>query len=66
MSSADGWIVHRHQLGLARAAIEQEQMVFPAHDGDELVHDAAGHAGEFMLGLLAKQRFFHGINRSCR
>ena len=30
--------------------------------GNELVHDAAGHAGEFVLGLLAQQRLFDRIN----
>ena len=58
----DRRIVHRHQFRLARAAIEQEQMIFAAHDGNELVHDAAGHAGEFMFGLLAEQRLFNRIN----
>ena len=32
----------------------------PMH-GNELVHDAARHAGEFVLGLLAEQRLFHRI-----
>ena len=61
MSSGNGRVVHRHQFGLARAAIEQQQMIFPAHHGNKLVHDAARHAGEFMFGLLAQQGLFDGI-----
>ena len=38
-----------------RPAVEQHQVVGPAHDRRELVHDAAGHAGELMLGPLAQQ-----------
>ena len=37
-------------------------MVLAAHDGNELVHDAAGHPGEFVLRLLAEERFFNRVN----
>ncbi len=57
----NGRIAHRHQLGFPRAAVEQQHLVFPAHDGNELVHDAARHSGIFVLGLLAKQRLFNRI-----
>jgi len=57
----DRWIIHRYEFGLARAAVEQQQMIFPAHYRNELVHDATRHAGEFVFGLLAKQRLFDGI-----
>ncbi len=36
-------------------------MVFPAHDGNELVHDAARHPGIVVFGLLAEQRFLNRI-----
>ena len=52
----DGRIVHGHKLGLAGAAIEEQEMIFAAHDGNELIHDAAGDTGKFVLGLLAEQR----------
>ena len=58
----DGRIAHGHQFRLARAAIEQQQMVFAAHDGNELVHDAAGDAGKFVLGFLAEQRLFDRVH----
>ena len=37
-------------------------MVRPSHDGNKLVHDAAGNTGEIVFSLLAEQRFFDGIN----
>jgi len=58
----DGGVVHGHKLGFARAAIQQQEMVFAPHDGNKLVHDAAGNTGKFMLGFLAQQRFFNGIH----
>ncbi len=57
----DRRIIHGDKIGLARPAIEQQQMIFPAHHGNKLVHDAAGHAGEFVFGLLAEQRLLDGI-----
>ena len=57
----DGGIGHRHQFRLPRTAIEEQDAVFLAQDGNELVHDAARHAGEFVLGLLAQQRLFDRI-----
>ena len=38
-------IAHRHQFGLARAAVEQEKLTFAAKYGNELIHDAAGNTG---------------------
>jgi hypothetical protein len=58
----DRRIAHRHELGFPRAAIEQQEMVFAPHDGNELVHDAARNTGKFMLGLLTQQRLFNGIH----
>ena len=57
----DGRVIHGHEFGFARTAIEQQKMIFAPHDGNELVHDAAGNPGKFVLGLLAKQRLFNGI-----
>ena len=57
----DGGIGHRHQFRFPRAAIEEQDTVFLTQDGNELVHDAARHAGVFVLGLLTKQHLFHRI-----
>ena len=49
-----------------RAAIEQHEMIGPAHHRCKLVHDAARHAGEFVLGFLAEQSLFDGFKRRAR
>jgi hypothetical protein len=51
----NGRIAHRHQFRFAGTAVKQKQMPFAAHDGNELVHDAARHAGKFVFGLLAQE-----------
>ena len=40
---------------LISQAVDEESMLVLAHDGDKLVHDAAGHAGIAVLSLLAQQ-----------
>ena len=40
---------------LISQAVNEESMLVLAHDRDKLVHDAAGHAGIAVLGLLAQQ-----------
>ena len=52
--------------GLARTAIQQQQVVLLAHHGDELVHDAARHPGVVVLGLLAEQRLVHRVELLAR
>ena len=47
---------HRHQLALVRAAVDQQQIALHRARRDELVHDAARHAGEGVLRRLAQQR----------
>ena len=48
--------VDRHQPPLQAAAVDQQRMSGRAVAGDELVHDAAAHADELVLGLLAGER----------
>ena len=61
MSTAtDGSLIGTSSVLRERQSSKQD-MVFPAHDGNELVHDAARHSGKFVLGLLAKQRLFDRI-----
>ena len=48
--------VDRHQPPLKAAAIDQKRVAGRAVAGDELVHDAAAHADEFVLGALAGER----------
>ena len=66
MSSALEGSVIGTNSGLPGTAVEQQQMVLLAHHGDELVHDAAGHAGVVVLGLLAEQRFVHRVELLAR
>ena len=40
-------------------------MAFTSEGGNELVHDAAGDSGKFVLGLLREKRLFDGINLFC-
>ena len=48
--------VDRHEPPVEAAAIEEKRVAGRAVTGDELVHDAAAHADEFVLGPLAGQR----------
>ena len=40
-------------------------MALASEGGNELVHDAAGDSGEFMLGLLREKSLLDGINLFC-
>lgn len=46
-------VLQRHQPRLEGPAVDEQRVALLAHDGDELVHDAARHAGELVLRLLA-------------
>ena len=48
--------VDRRQAEFEAAAVEQQGAVGGAVAGGELVHDAAAHADEFVLGALAAER----------
>ena len=56
-------VVHRHQLALVRATVDQQQTALHRARGDELVHHAARHAGEVVLRRLAQQRAVLGRKR---
>ena len=49
---------------LQRAAVEQQRVPGLAEAGHELVHDAAAHADEIVLGLAARQRASSSADRS--
>lgn len=49
-------------LGLFGAAVDEDGVVLFGEDGSELVHDAAGNAGEFLFGLLAEQGFIFRVD----
>ena len=61
----DGYcgVGHRHRGGGARAAVQQQRVIFPGEDGGELVHDAARHAGKVVFGPLAQQRLLNRVER---
>ena len=50
-----------NELGLGGLAVDEDEVVLLAEGGGELVHDAAGHVGEVMFGLLAEERLFLGV-----
>ena len=53
----------RHQPPLEAAAIDEQRMARRAVAGDELVHDAAAHADELVLGALAGEGELGEIDR---
>ena len=55
--------VDRHQPPLKAAAIDEQRPARRAVAGDELVHDAAAHADELVLGALAREGELREIDR---
>ncbi len=52
----DGLVRERHRLDFHGPAVNLDSKAFFAHDRDELIHDAARHAGKLVLCLLTRQR----------
>ena len=48
--------VERDVPVLERAAVQEQRVAGPGHEADELVHDAALHPDEVVLGTLAEER----------
>ena len=59
---AEVLVIEGDLSGGAVAAVDEEGVAFFAHGGDELVHDAAGHAGIVVLGPLAGECEFDEVH----
>lgn len=57
----DVGVIECDLAGFVGSAVDEEGVTVLAHGGDELVHDAAGHAGVFVFGFLAEQCLADGV-----